>query len=174
MKALVLVLLTACSDDVTRAENPGAPDAHIEASPDGGPDPGCDVPTTGIRAYLERGEYRQFPAEPAVHASAGPHGGNVRTYVSPSLDVSLKAASTEHPRCAAAIKELYGSGTSQVTGWAVAVKTGARSEGGAGWYWYEVLSTREGAAPVADGNGVSLCTGCHSGGSDFVLTPPLR
>jgi hypothetical protein len=72
------------------------------------------------------------------------------------------------------VKELYGNGTTTVTGWAVAVKTGVRSDDGAGWYWYEVLSTRAGASPVADGNGVSLCTGCHAGGKDYVLTPPLR
>jgi hypothetical protein len=38
-----------------------------------------------------------------------------------------------------------------------------------------VFGTRPDARPVADGEGVPLCFGCHTPGRDFVLTPfPLR
>ena len=33
-----------------------------------------------------------------------------------------------------------------------------------------VLSTSDGSDPVAAGNGVALCAGCHSTGKDFVLS----
>jgi hypothetical protein len=50
------------------------------------------------------------------------------------------------------------------------VKTQEESAGGKGWFWYEVVSTRSGSNPVAGGNGVQLCQGCHFIGKDFVLT----
>jgi hypothetical protein len=73
------------------------------------------------------------------------------------------------------VKELYGSG-SEVTGWAVAVKTAEESQGGAGWYWYEVFSTTSGSNPVAAAQGPNFCSSCHgNGGVDYVLTPfPLQ
>ena len=50
----------------------------------------------------------------------------------------------------------------------VKLETGAA---GNGWYWYEGV----GASVYADGTGEGLCTGCHSNGTDFVLTTwPLR
>jgi hypothetical protein len=174
---LVLVVtaaLVSCTDAMQAGESPDVDaGAGTDGSTDPAGDPGCDVPITDIRAYLDQGTYRQFPAEPAVHRSTGPHGGNVRTYLNPSLHASLAARAAEHPRCAAAVKELYGGGTATVTGWAVGVKTAAGSDRGAAWYWYEVTSTRPGASPVADGKGVPLCSGCHASGTDYVLTPPL-
>jgi hypothetical protein len=134
------------------------------------------VPTSGpeLFAYLKAGSYLGFPAESVVHDSTGPHGGKVRTYITPSLEASLKAGNTEHPIHAAAIKELYLSGMS-VQGWAVSVKTKDTSDGGNGWYWYEIYSATDPSSPVADGNGVPLCYNCHAAGKDFVLSPfPLQ
>ena len=55
-------------------------------------------------------------------------------------------------------------------GWAVMVKTSA-AQGGDSWYWYEIYNGNI----FADGEGVGLCTGCHSGGQDFFLSPwPLQ
>jgi len=51
----------------------------------------------------------------------------------------------------------------KTTGWAVSVKTSANSEGGKGWYWYEILSAPSGNV-VAQANGVPLCSGCHTRG----------
>ncbi len=60
-------------------------------------------------------------------------------------------------------------------GWAVIVKIEADSAGGHGRFWYEVTSTRRGDEPVAIGNGVPLCFGCHFSGQDFLLSDyPLR
>ena len=48
-------------------------------------------------------------------------------------------------------------------------------DNGKGWFWYELTSTKSGADPVAIGNGVQLCQGCHFIGKDFVLTTyPLQ
>ena len=56
-------------------------------------------------------------------------------------------------------------------GWAVSLKTQDESDGGKGWFWYEVTSTKDSEALVANGNGVPLCFGCHAASrSDFVLT----
>jgi hypothetical protein len=57
-----------------------------------------------------------------------------------------------------------------VQGYAVALKTEEESAGGNGWFWYEVTSVTDSSAIVANGTGVPLCYGCHSGGTDFVLT----
>ncbi len=108
-----------------------------------------------------------------VHASTGPHGGNVRTYLNAKLEASMKAGGT-HTKDAASVKELYGSGTTTVTGWAVMVKTQDASASGQGFYWYEVFSTQPGAGAL-EGQGKKLCVDCHAGGKDYVLAPfPLQ
>ena len=124
--------------------------------------------------WLKDGGYTAWQAESGPHESTGPHGGKVRTFVNAALFESLAAGNTVHPKGAAAVKELYGSG-STITGWAAEVKTDDDSAGGQGWYWYENFSTTDPSNPVAAGNGKSLCFNCHSGGTDYVLTPfPLQ
>ncbi|PCC66732.1 hypothetical protein SAMN02745121_00537 [Nannocystis exedens] len=124
-----------------------------------------------LEAWLAAGAYLTWPAESQIHASAGPHGGNVRTFVNPALAESLAAADAMHPEGAASVKELYGDGTDEIVGYAVMVKLAPDSGDGDGWYWYERLN----ATVYADDIGVNLCTGCHGGGSDYVLTPwPLQ
>jgi hypothetical protein len=133
-----------------------------------------EVPTTRAELFkfLQSGAYRMFARESAVHPSGGPHG-RVRTYLNPILESSLKAENEAHPVKAAAVKELYSG--DRLFGWAVSVKTEPDSAEGDGWYWYEVFSTSDGSRPAADGNGVSLCTGCHAGGTDYVTIPyPLQ
>lgn len=129
-------------------------------------------PTNGaeLLPWLAAGEYLTWTAESGVHPSSGPHGGGVRTFVNDVLFASLAAGSASHPEDAAAIKELYGDGGS-VIGWAVEVKLQADSAGGDGWYWYEIFQD----SVYADGTGEGICTGCHGGGNDYVLTPfPLQ
>ena len=157
--------------------NPGLPDAaHFDAGPDAFFPPE-DVPTNGadVFRYLQAGSYLSLEAESAVHDSTGPHGQpGVRTFINAALAEGL-ANGGPHPVGAAAIKELYRSDGTTLMGWAVSVKTDPDSAGGQGWYWYEVFSTTNGSNPVADGNGVGLCHGCHSGGQDYILTPyPLQ
>lgn len=129
-------------------------------------------PTNGteLLPWLEAGEYLAWTAESGVHPSSGPHGGGVRTFVNDVLLTSLAAGSASHPAGAAAIKELYGDGGT-VLGWAVEVKLQADSAGGDGWYWYERFQD----SVYADGAGEAICTGCHGGGNDYVLSPfPLQ
>ena len=90
------------------------------------------------------------------------------------LAASLEAGNGQHPRGSEVVKEMYmEDGT--LEGWAVMVKTQDDSDGGQGWFWYEATSTEPGAEPFMSGNGIPLCFGCHSTGSDYVLTKwPLR
>jgi hypothetical protein len=131
-----------------------------------------DVPPTNgasLLKWLQAGSYKAWPKESAAHRSMGPHQTLVITYLSPALDKSLTAKSASHPKGSAAVKELLDA-TGKVNGWAVSVKTAAASDGGKGWYWYEILGA-SGSNVVAQANGVPLCVGCHTRGRDFVLTP---
>jgi len=129
-------------------------------------------------SYLQAGSYKNLAAkESGRHPTRGPHtkiGWPVRVFLGPNLDASLKAGNTTHPAGSAAVKEMY-DGSGKLQGWAVMVKTTADSAGGKGWFWYEITSTTDGSKPVATGNGVPLCFGCHFTGRDFVLTDyPLK
>lgn len=126
-----------------------------------------------LEAWLAQGSYKSWAVESAVHASTGPHGGNVRTYVNAVALASLGTDAAEHPQDTATVKELYGASLDEITGYAVMLKTAPTSQGGATWYWYERL----GGTLYASDLGVGLCTGCHGGpGShDYILTPyPLQ
>lgn len=141
------------------------------------PNPSANTPKVPASAdelftYLQSGAYRAFPHESAPHASVGPHG-QVQTYLNPVLEASISAGNEAHPVGAAAVKELYEDGV--VTGWAVYVKTQAESDGGNGFYWYEVFSATDPSAVAVDGQGEPGCTGCHSAGRDFTLSSfPLQ
>jgi hypothetical protein len=133
------------------------------------------VPTTteALFAFLKEGRYKSFAHESAVHTSRGPHaklGWPVRVFVDPKMEASLESGAASHPVGAAIVKEMYDEAGSELAGWAVMVKTGSDSDNGKGWFWYETLNTNDSAAHVATGNGISGCFGCHSVGSDYVLT----
>lgn len=162
-------LLAACSgDDPAPSGPPPAPPAAEEPAGDAVP----SAPAA-LLEWLRARSYASYRGESSVHASSGPHGGNVRTFVNAKLAASLDA-SGEHPEGSVAVKELYGSGTTDVTGWAVMIKTQPESAAGAGFYWYEVFGTEPGASAI-EGQGKGLCVDCHAGGRDFFLTPfPLR
>lgn len=159
--ALALAPVIACASEST---DPDAPDT----GPDSGIEAAGEVPaaSAALFSYLTAGEYLGYDAESGVHTSAGPHGSGVRTYLDPLLADSLAAGNREHPVGAAAIKELYAGDGSTVSGWAVMVKTAAGTAGNT-WFFYEVFSTTDGSDPI-EGTGLSICTGCHSAGTDFV------
>jgi hypothetical protein len=124
--------------------------------------------------WLKAGNYKSWVSESKPHPSAGPHPQAVIAFLNESLNASLAAGNASHPRGAAAVKELF-DGKGEISGWAVSVKTEDDSDGGNGWYWYEILGTTADSRVVADGNGVPLCFGCHTPGKDFVLIPhPLK
>ena len=142
-------------------------------SSDSGGTPTCDdgVSTNAalLLPYLQEGGYLGLLAESAVHDSAGPHFGDVRTYVGDCLADSLEAGAAQHPVGAAAVKELYGSGGT-VQGWAVMVKA-EDVGGGDGWYWYEWYQGNVYGGTVDD----ATCVGCHAAGIDGVRSPwPLQ
>ena len=118
--------------------------------------------------WLQAGSYLKWPKESAPHRSMGPHKSLVLTYLNPVLDRSLDAKAKAHPQGAAAVKELIDE-AGKLSGWAVSVKTATDSDGGKGWYWYEILGGTSNGSVVAQANGVPLCAGCHTRGSDFVL-----
>ncbi|WP_146662519.1 hypothetical protein [Enhygromyxa salina] len=135
---------------------------------DGDGDGDAAVPSNAaeLLPFLEAESYAGFAAESAVHAATGasPHG-DVRVFINATLDGSLADGNAAHPVGSAAIKELYMNDAR--VGWAVMVKTQADSDGGNGWYWYEIMND----SVIADGNGDMTCTGCHAGtGNDFFST----
>jgi hypothetical protein len=92
--------------------------------------------------------------------------------LSDELAASMATGNELHPAGSAVVKEMYGEDGKTLRGWSVAVKTQDDSADGEGWFWYEVTSTtdptRLGGGRA--GNGVPLCTGCHAGGWDFILS----
>lgn len=168
---VLLGALPACgSDEATnRADAGNTAQVDATAAPQADANGATEaVPTNAdaLFAYLQAGSYEGFAAEPAVHASSGPHG-QVRSFFNASLAASLTANENAHAVGAATVKELHSSQV--LSGWAVMVKTGAGSTAN-DWYYYEVLSTTDESEVVADGAGVSLCANCHAGGTDYILT----
>jgi hypothetical protein len=136
----------------------------------------CELPSEpdALLAYLRRGDYKAFAQESGAHASTGPHGGRVLTYINDLLEQSLADENAEHPRCAASVKELF-LGNDEVSGWAVLVKTAQASQGGRGYYWFETLGTNAEREPDYAGQGLGICVGCHSTGLDYFRAPwPLQ
>lgn len=120
--------------------------------------------------WLKAGNYREtYTAEPEVHESTGPHGGNVRTYYNPILVDDLNKGKTTFSRCATMIKELYFSEEEEVIGYAVMIKVEKKSgKKGKGWLFYETFDgTNE---DVSYGKGISECADCHSDGVDYLLS----
>lgn len=162
-------------------------DAGDQAPDDAGttdPEPTC--PDQGslelasrakLQAWLETGAYKCWAQESKVHKSAGPHLGNVKTYINDALRKSFENGDAEHPKGAIAVKELFRQSTTKVIGWAVGIKTQAKSNGGAGWYWYEIIDYATNNPDVYVGQNLAVCTNCHKGkaAKDFVLSPfPLQ
>lgn len=137
------------------------------------------IPTSpgALATFLESGDYKNWPnQESKAHPSRGPHtklGLPVRVYIDEKLQDSLLAGSGEHPIGSSIVKEMFDA-SGVLNGWAVMVKTAKDSEGGRGWFWHEVVGSAD-SKPVASGNGVPLCSGCHGLGNDYVLTAhPLQ
>lgn len=129
--------------------------------------------TARLFKWLQQKKYAGFKAESAVHPSAAVAAhGDVRVFVNKKLADSMAAKSKSHPLGSAAIKELFKDG--KHIGWAAMLKTNQDKGDGTGWYWYENLSTTDTTKPIAAGQGATLCTGCHSGGNDFVMIKQIR
>ncbi|MBI2311746.1 MAG: hypothetical protein HYU77_04490 [Betaproteobacteria bacterium] len=163
--------IAACSIPIFLIGFSALSGAALAQSADGALPP---VESKALFAWLKAGSYKSWVHESKSHPSAGPHPVEVIAFLNPVLDLSLKAGNKSHPVNAAAVKELY-SADDKIRGWAVSVKTQAQSDGGKGWYWYEVLSPANADRTVAAAHGVPLCVGCHAPGKDYVLIPyPLK
>jgi hypothetical protein len=170
VQVAALATLVGCDPEVGSLADcePAAPAVDVGSIAD-------DVPSTGdaeLQTWLATGGYSTFLPESAPHASAGPHGGRVRTFVNRQLASSLTTCEASHPIGATAVKELFdGEG---VRGWAVMIKT-RPGPGADAWYWYEVFSTAPDAEPAISAQASGTCVGCHDGGLDAVRTRwPLR
>ncbi|MCA9705527.1 MAG: hypothetical protein KDK70_06760 [Myxococcales bacterium] len=160
--AITALLLTACTD-------PAGEDDTGTADDTGGPT--IDVPTdaAGLATWLADESYAGWSAESAVHDATGnsPHG-RVRTYFNDVLEASFGAGNESHTVGSASVKELYDAMDTRV-GWAVMVKI-AEGDAADTWYWYI-----DNGGATMDGNGLGGCNGCHSAGTDRVVTAyPLQ
>ena len=129
--------------------------------------------------YLKSGKYKSFSAqETKTHPGRGPHTkvtAPVRVFYNDLMSKSLAAGNDEHPMGALAVKEMF-SDAGTLSGWAVMAKTQSETDGGRGWFWYEVTSASDASEIAAMGNGVSGCASCHSfRDKDMVLSGyPLK
>ncbi|MEZ4454043.1 MAG: hypothetical protein R3B09_31595 [Nannocystaceae bacterium] len=162
---------TSTTDDTTSTTDDTTSTTEDTTSTTGGDDQFPPIGTKDeLLDWLEAGNYKTWEAESGIHPSTGPHGGQVRTFFNAALFDSFSQGLPQHPQGAVAVKELWGNGNMMI-GWAVEAKVDAESMGGDGWYWYEKVGMTE----YGGDKGVGLCTGCHGGGVDYVLTPwPLQ
>jgi hypothetical protein len=146
------------------ASTPDA-DATTADTTEGGEIP--PVAGAALLTWLQAGNYAAWASESAPHESEGPHFGKVRVFVNPILAASLAAGDETYPEGAAAVKELFGDTQTAIPGgWSVWVKTDADSAEGLNTFWYEIY---EGSV-FANAKGALICTSCHVGGADFLLT----
>ena len=124
--------------------------------------------------WLAKGNYKGYAAESNVHPSSAGKAvhGDVRVFFNDKLNNSMRSGNKQHPVGSVAVKELHKNG--KLTGWALSLKAREDDGKGNGWYWYEVLSTKDGKKPVAAGLGHQLCIGCHSPGRDFIRLGGLK
>ncbi len=128
--------------------------------------------------YLKSGKYKAYTnKETELHPSLGPHqklGLPVRVYMNDIITNSLKSKNEEHPLGSVIVKEMF-TADNKPNGWAVMVKTHEKTDGGNGWFWYEVTDDVNPNHTAAIGNGVEGCVGCHTIGTDMVRTAfPLK
>ncbi len=198
--ATLLCLITACGPEEARPQAPRPGEGPGGSEPIvGGPQPidmprdrndmspDLDEPTFDPEAppaesgalfeYLREGAYTSLRDQSALQNSTSHERG--RTFMNARLHRSLAASEgdngfVEHPVGSAAVKALYDSNDA-LLGWVAMIKV-ASNDGidGAGWFWYENLSTTRNTPQVAE-PGSPLCSTCHAQGVDFVATElPLR
>lgn len=124
--------------------------------------------------WLVDKNYRNYKSDSAVHPStSGPAvHGDVKIFFNDKLEKSILSGNKKHPVGSLSVKELYKDGS--LNGWALALKSKEDDGKGNGWYWYEILSTKDSSKPVAASLGNILCVGCHAPGNDFIRTAKLK
>jgi hypothetical protein len=139
-----------------------------------------EIPLTkeALFKYLASGKYKTYKnQEKELHPSLGPHqklGLPVKVFINDIAAESLKKGNEEHPLGSVIVKEMYNKDNSPA-GWAVMAKTHDKSDGGNGWFWYEVTDSSDADKIAAIGNGVEGCVSCHTIGTDMIRTAfPLQ
>ena len=143
-------------------------DAGADSALDGGAgDP--EIPQGGqaLTDFLNNGDYSSWAAEGSVHPTSAPHGNATRVFLSPGLAAALADSQTSFPEGVGAVKEIYDSGMSLI-GYAVSLKVASEGDKD-DWYWYETLNS----VTLADEVGITVCTSCHSDGTDYLRTVSL-
>jgi predicted small secreted protein len=139
-----------------------------------------EIPLTKdqLFTYLKSGKYKSYAnQEKEAHPSLGPHqklGLPVRVFMNDIIAKSLEEGNDEHPLGSVVVKEMFTS-DNKPNGWAVMAKTHDKTDGGNGWFWYEVTDDADADKIAAIGNGVEGCVSCHTIGTDMVRTAfPLK
>jgi hypothetical protein len=174
---LAIVGAFGCGDKGSSTSSSSSGGSGATSSSSGGVGGGgtgtAELPPLGgaaLLTWLEAKTYTKWKSESKPHASTGPHGSKVLSFVNAALFDSLPKMG-ENAKGSAAVKELFNT-SDMLIGWAVAIKTADSSDAGKNWYWYEIINK----AVVADEAGKALCVNCHStGAKDYFKSPvPLQ
>jgi Cytochrome P460 len=176
----VVPLMIACSS--SNGTPPPAPVADAGGDPQTPP-----MGAANVDAWIALGLYKQWNAEPMVHAARGPsvHTTFNRVFANAVVNRSFVDGGTaEWPPGSALVKEIYAAmGDTTPAGYAVTLKTAATSMGGNNWYFYEKVSGTQYADGMGSATAQSACVNCHGaagsdaahtttpGDHDFVYTP---
>jgi hypothetical protein len=168
---LMLASLLGCSSSDDERPRGNATGGAAGSNGSGGLAATLDAPdeATALVAFLEARQYAGWAKEAEYHSSAGPHGGGVRVYYSPKAAAAVRSGAANLPAGAASVKELTNGGA--LYGYSVWVKVQDTTDGGNGFYWYELIRQGDGKDSVyGDARGSSDCVGCHSSGKDYNLS----
>jgi hypothetical protein len=120
-------------------------------------------------AFLNAKQYAGWAKEADYHKSTGPHGDAVRVFYSPKAALALAGNAATFPAGAAAVKELTSGGS--LYGWSVWVKVQDATDGGNGFFWYELIHQGGGKESIyGNARGSGDCVGCHQAGKDYDLS----
>ena len=133
-------------------------------------EPVHEVAAEGLKAWLDAGCFETWTSESEV-LQATMSDGHAQVFINPVLADSLASSMPEHPVGSAAVRVMYLPDRETVWGYALSVKADHVKNGE--WFWFEHFEHHD--TPTVSGHDASGCTGCHSGGADFVQsTWPLR
>ncbi len=127
---------------------------------------GMTTTAAGITSFVKEGKYKTWRGQAAPQTTASPHGQQTKVFVNPTLEASMQASATNHPKGSIAVKEFYSSGA--LAGHTVAVKT-TDGTGGDAWVWFE--GTAPSYASPTHGKGLATCISCHQDGKGFIFSP---
>jgi hypothetical protein len=156
--AFLALALAACA-----IQNPPPAGQKVRVGDDGAE---IELNPAAIRAYVVRGDYKSWLAEPAVHdrTQNSPHGA-VRVFWNRVGADALRGAATTLPMGSMIVKELYQGDGATLAGYATMTKHEPDK-----WLWWEAFSGNL-DSPAAFGVDHRTCVGCHGQGRDYVRSP---